>query len=170
MSFEIGGIVLHDLQALDLEQTYEIIGGETILRAVSGAGLKQETWARLKVTTSGAGWLPPGLATLATNAQHLLRCVVPRGIPCAGLEATLPAAHRSDAGYTPYGLAYLAGGQAVRTPAALFGNVATVTPVAGALAYGAIYSPELTVWALRPTVSGQRAEATHRWELICEEV
>ena len=123
-----------------------------------------------RLYTSGAGWLPPGLATLATNAQHLLRCVVPRGIPCAGLEATLPAAHRSDAGYTPYGLAYLAGGQAVRTPAALFGNVATVTPVAGALAYGAIYYPELTVWALRPTVSGQRAEATHRWELICEEV
>ena len=84
MSFEIGSIVLHDIQSLDLEQAYEPLGGEAILRAVSGLGLKQATWSKLRETTSGSGWMPPSLAALDTTAQQTLKCAVPRSIPAAG--------------------------------------------------------------------------------------
>lgn len=170
MSLQIGAVSLDPIEALDLEQTYEYLGGETIQRAMAGGGLKQMTWSKLRVQTSGQGWLPPGLADLDTSQQMTLRCIVPRAIPCAGLVATLPAARRGDAGYLPYGIATLASGQAVKTPAALVGNVATLAAVAGAVSYRALYYPELTVWAMRPSHSGSRSEATHRWELICEEV
>jgi hypothetical protein len=170
MSFEIGSIVLHDIQSLDLEQAYESLGGEAILRAVSGLGLKQATWSKLRVTTSGSGWMPPSLAALDTAAQQTLKCAVPRSIPCSGLTATLPAARRSDSGHTPYGIAILPSGQAVKTAAALVGDVATVTAVSGATAYAVQYYPQLTVWALRPSASGNRGDASHRWELVCEEV
>ena len=90
--------------------------------------------------------------------------------PCSGLTATLPAARRSDSGHTPYGIAILPSGQAVKTAAALVGDVATVTAVSGATAYAVQYYPQLTVWALRPSASGNRGDASHRWELVCEEV
>lgn len=170
MSLQIGGVVIYDLEALDLDQQYELIGGEVIQRTISGAGLKQMTWSKLRVTTSGSGWLPPALALLDVSLQMTLRCAVPRAIPCAGLVATLPAARRGDAGHLPYALAILASGQAVRTPVAIVGNTATVTAVAGAAGYRVYYYPELTVWALRPGGSGSRSEATHRWELVCEEI
>lgn len=170
MSLQIGSVVIYDLEALDLDQQYELIGGETIQRAVSGAGLKQMTWSKLRVTTSGSGWLPPALDGLDTSVQMTLRCGIPRANPCVGLVATLPAARRADAGHLPYATAILASGQAVRTAVALVGNTATVTAVAGAVDYRVYYYPELTVWAFRPNISGNRSEATHRWELICEEV
>lgn len=170
MSLHIGSVSIEALESLDLDQTYEILGGEAIQRTVGGSGLKQMTWARLRVQTSGQGWLPPGLADLDTSQQMTLRCIVPRAIPCTGLVATLPAARRSDAGYLPYGIATLASDQAVKTSAVLVGNVATLAAVAGAVSYRALYYPELTVWAMRPSHSGSRSEAVHRWELICEEI
>lgn len=169
MSLQIGTITLTAIEGLDIEQSYEPIGGETILRAVSGAGLKQQTWTKLRVTTSGQGWLPPALAALDVSASLTLRCIVPRSVPASGLTATLPAARRSDSGFVPYGIATLASGQAVKTAASLAGDVATLTAVSGAVGYRVAYFPEMTVWALRPTHSGNQGDATHRWELICEE-
>lgn len=169
-TLQIGSLVVSTLEALDLDQTYERIGGESIFRAADGTGIKQASWDKLRVTTSGGGWMPPALSALDVNQTQVLRCVVPRAVPCAGLVATLPAARRSDAGHVPYGIAYLASGEAVKTPASLAGDVATLAAVSGATSYVALYYPELTVWLLRPRTSGNPRDATHRWELVCEEV
>lgn len=172
MSLSIGSLSIPLLAALEIDQQYQPIGGETILRAVSGRGIKQMTYQRLRITTSGSGWLPPGLHALDYAAQHVLSCVVPRGLAAdfATRQATLPAARRSDSGFTPFATALLAGGRAVSTPVVMAGNVATCDAVAGALAYQIKYYPAPTVWLMRPNESGNQADASYRWELIAEEV
>ena len=172
MILKIGALEIPTHAALDLEQAYEPLGGEVIFRTVSGAGLKQSTWQKTRITTSGSGWLPAGLETLDTTAQLTLACVVPRAVPAAlaTRQATLPAARRADAGHAPWGVAYRADGSLVVTAATLAGNVATLDVVDGAVAYQALYLPQFTVWSSRPTGSGTRGDASYRWELVCEEV
>jgi len=172
MSLLIGSMSIPQLAALDIDQQYEPLGGETILRAASGRGIKQMTYQRLKVTTSGAGWLPPGLDDLDYSEQHVLGCVTPKRVPAAFAtrQATLPAARRSDSGFTPFGTAILAGGRALSTPVTLAGNVATCDAVSGALEYMVSYYPAPTVWLMRPHESGSQGDASYRWELIAEEV
>ena len=60
----IGTLSIPTVAALDIDQAYEPLGGESIFRTVSGAGLKQSTWQRTRIVTSGRGWLPAGLDTL----------------------------------------------------------------------------------------------------------
>ncbi len=172
MILKIGALAIPTLAALDLEQGYEPLGGEAIFRTVSGVGLKQSTWQKTRITTSGSGWLPAGLETLDTTAQLTLACVVPRAVPAvfATRQAILPSARRTDAGHLPWGVAYLADGSPVVTGATLAGNMATLDAVDGAVAYQALYLPQFTVWASRPTGSGTRSDASYRWELVCEEV
>lgn len=168
---KIGSLIVPTLAALDLENSYEPIGGESIFRTVNGAGLKQETWKKTRIVTSGSGWLPAALDTIDTSAQLVLGCVTPRRVPAvfATRQATLPTTRRSDAGHTPWGVATLADGGTVLTPATLAGNVATLTAVAGAVDYAVMYLPQYTVWAMRPTESGERGSATYSWQLTCEE-
>ncbi len=165
---KIGSFELPVYAGLDLAQRYEPMGGETILRAVSGRGIKQMTWAKTRVTTSGGGWVPSGLETLDFTAQHSLYCVVAQTVPAvlATRQATLPTTRRSDTGHIPYGLAELPGGQTVESQVTMAGNVATVTAVAGAVRYQVGYYPLLTCWVMRPTRSGPEPA----WELIAEEV
>ncbi len=172
MILKIGALEIPTLAALDMEQAYAPIGGEAIFRTVSGTGLKQSTWQKTQITTSGSGWLPAGLDTLDTTAQLVLACIVPRSVPAtfATRQATLPAARRSDVGHTPWGVAFLSDGSPVITAATLAGDVATLDAVDGAVAYQALYLPQFTVWASRPTDSGTRSDASYRWELVCEEV
>jgi hypothetical protein len=173
-SLWIGSIEIPLRSVLDLDQTYEPIGGESILRTLSGIGIKQQTWSRLRVVTSGGGWIPPGLAALDCSTQQTVACVVPRTIAAdVNRQATLPAARRADAGCLPYGLALLDDSRVVEVAASLAGNVATAAAYSGAgvaVGYLLAYYPLLTCWLLRPTESGSRAEATHRWELVAEEV
>ena len=172
MILKFGALEIPLLAALDLEQSYEPIGGEGIFRTVAGNGLKQSTWAKTRITTSGGGWLPAGLESLNVNAQLTIACIVPRSVPAvfATRQATLPATRRSDTGHTPWGIAFLADGSPVKTAATLAGNVATLDAVSGAVAYQAMYLPQFTVWAFRPTDSGTRGDASYRWQLVCEEV
>ena len=168
---KIGSIEISRLAGLDLEQTYEIIGGETILRTINGTGIKQSTWSKLRTTISGGGWLPPGLATLDATTQQTVACFVPRAIPCdVNRQATLPAARRSDTGYTPWAVALMPDGSAQETAVSIQSNVATATAVNGALGYQVNYLPSFTAWVSRPSESGNRGDATYRWEIIAEEV
>jgi len=166
--FKIGSFELPAYAGLDITQRYEPIGGEAILRAVSGRGIKQMTWSKLRVTTSGSGWVPAGLESLDFTAQHLLACITPETVPADLLtrQATLPAARRSDGKHIPYGLAQLANGQTQQVTATLAGELATVAAVAGAVRYQVGYYPLLTCWINRPTRSGP----DHSWEFIAEEV
>ena len=68
-TLKIGSIEIPARSSLDLEQTYEPLGGETILRTLSGAGIKQATWQKTRTVISGGGWIPPGLAHLRQR-QH----------------------------------------------------------------------------------------------------
>lgn len=165
---KIGTFELPVYAGLDLTQRYEPLGGEGILRAVSGAGILQRTWRKTRVVTSGGGWVPAGLQALDYDAQHALACIVPETVAAvfATRQATLPAARRSDSGHTPYGLAQMADGTTVETGVTLATNVATVTAVSGAVAYQVGYYPLLTCWLLRP----QRSGPEPAWELIAEEV
>ena len=172
MSLLIGSLSIPLLAALEIDQQYQPIGGETILRAGSGRGILQRTWRKTRVVTSGSGWMPSGLRSLDFDAQHVLACVVPDGVPAvfATRQATLPAARRADSGFTPFATALLAGGRAVSTPVAMSGNVATCDAVAGAVSYQVNYYPAPTVWLMRPNESGNQADASYRWELIAEEI
>lgn len=172
MSFQLGNFTLPALAGLDIDQQYAALGSEAILRAGSGRGIKQMTYHKLRVVTSGSGWLPGGLESLDFAAQHTLRCVVPRGMPVvfATRQATLPAARRSDAGYTPFATAIRADGSAVDAAVSVAGNVATVAAVSGAVDYRVAYYPQLTVWAMRPETSGNVGDASYSWSLTCEEV
>lgn len=173
MILKIGSIDLPLVSGLDIEQTYEPIGGETVLRTLGGAGIKQTTWQKLRTTISGSGWIPAGLASLDTTAQQVIGCIVPRAVPCvfATRQATLPVARRSDAGHIPWGFAIMADNTVFTTTASLSTNVATVDAVSGAVAYQAVYLPSLTCWLTRRVSdSGNRSEASYRWEIVAEEV
>lgn len=170
-SLLIGALTIPDLAALDLQQTYEPIGGESTLRTIAGTGIKQMTWQKLRTTIQGGGWLPPGLGSLDYSQQLAVACIVPRAIACDGSrQATLPAARRADVGYTPWGLAIMPDGSSQVSPASLAGNVATVTAVTNAIAYQALYHPLLTCWVNRPSETGTRGDATYAWQLTAEEV
>ncbi len=169
---KFGSLEIQTLAALSLEQTYAPIGGESILRNVIGGGIKQSSWKKTRITTSGSGWLPAGLDALDTSTAITLACVVPRTVAAvfATRQATLPTTRRSDAGHTPWGVAIMGDGSAIKTTATLVGNVATLGAVAGAVAYQAMYLPQYSVLAMRPTDSGERSDASYRWEIVCEEV
>lgn len=171
-TLKIGTFTLPVLAGLDIDQSYELIGGEAVFRTLAGTGLKQATWKKLKTTIGGSGWVPAGLEAIDTNSQQVVSCVVPRRVPAvfATRQATLPAARRSDAGHLPYGLATLADGQMVQAAATLAGDVATVAAVAGAVDYAVGYFPQITAWVQRPATGGAPNEASHRWEIVAEEV
>jgi len=173
MILKIGSIDIPLLAALEIDQSYEPIGGETVVRTIGGTGIKQMTWQKLRTTISGSGWIPAGLASLDASAQIVIGCIVPRSVPCvfATRQATLPVARRSDTGHIPWGQAIMPDNTVVTTTASMAGNVATVAAVTGAVAYQAIYLPSLTCWLThRPSDSGNRAEASYRWEIVAEEV
>ena len=173
MILKIGSIDIPLLAALDIDQSYEPIGGDgPPLRTLDGTGIKQMTWKKWRTTISGSGWITAGLASLDASAQIVIGCIVPRSVPCvfATRQATLPAARRSDSGHIPWGQAIMADGSIVTTTASMASNVATVAAVTGAVAYQALYLPSLTCWLMRrPTDSGNRSDASYRWELTAEE-
>lgn len=169
---KIGALSIPTVAALELSQEYPHLDPESIFRTVDGTGIKQMTWSKQRIVTSGSGWLPAGLDTLDTSAQMVLSCIAPRAVPAnfSTRQATLPVKRRSDSGHVPWGVALMADGSPVYTAASMAGNVATLTAVTGAVAYQALYLPEYTVWAMRPTESGNRGDATYQWQLTCEEV
>lgn len=172
MSLLIGTVSIPLLAGFDIDQQYEPLGAETILRAVSGRAIKQQTYERIKVVTSGSGWLPAGLDELDYTAQYVLGCVVPRGVPAvfATRQATLPIARRTDSGFTPFGVALMADGSARDSAVTMAGDVATCTAVFGAVAYRVNFYPAPTVYLVRPQTSGSVSDASYRWELVGEEI
>lgn len=172
MILQIGSFVLPVAAGLELQQTYEQIGGQGILRAVSGRGIKQRTFSKLRVRTSGSGWLPAGFEEIDVDVQHVMKCIAPRRLLAnfSTRQATLPASRRSDSGFAPFAFAELSGGRLIDCALSLSGDVATAASVSGALAYHINYYPQLTVWVLNPTTSGNAGDASYGWELIAEEV
>ena len=168
---KIGSVEIPARSSLDIDQTYEPLGGETILRTLSGAGIKQATWQKTRTVISGGGWIPPGLTHLDYTTQQSVACIVPRALICNGSRmATLPAARRADTGYEPWAWALMPDGSVIASEVTIVSHVATVAAVTDAIGYQVLYYPLLTCWCSRPNESGSRGEATYRWELIAEEV
>lgn len=172
MSFEIGSLVVRPRAGFDLQQAYTEIGPESLLRTNSGRGIKQmAAYDKIKVTTSGSGWIPAGLQSINRAVTHVVKCIQPRTLPAdfATRQVTLPAARRSDTGFTPWGFAYLDDNRVALADVTLVGNVATVAAVVGAVEYVVAYLPQITAWVLAPSDSGDMGSVTYRWEIVVEE-
>lgn len=165
----IGALELPVFSCFDLQQEYEPLGGENIMRAMTGRGIKQSTWKKTRVVTQASGWIPAGLNSLDFNVPHQVDCVAEVIIPASfnTRQVILPTTRRSDGGHLPWGLAQLTGGAAVVCPVSVVGDLATVSPVAGAEAYMVGYYPSLLCWVLTPR---QGRGGDHSWQLTCEEV
>lgn len=165
----IGAFELPVFSCFDLQQEYEQIGGETIMRAMTGRGIKQSTWQKTRIITQANGWIPAGLNGLDFDVPHQVDCVAELTIPAnfGTRQAGLPTTRRSDSGHLPWGLAQLEGGHCVVCPVTIIGNVATVAAVPGAEAYMVGYYPSYTCWLSAPR---QGRGADHSWQLVCEEV
>lgn len=151
-----------------IEQTYEDFGAITLLRLGAGAAVHQEVWRKTRTSISISGALPVGLDAIDWKAAHTLGCVAARSIQSASNVITIPAARRTDA--APYGWAITAAGLLAPTAIILAGDVATLTPVAGAVAYQVAWYPLLTVRApTGPAVSYDALGAVVGWELTAEE-
>lgn len=170
MSLILGGVSVPLIAALDLSQSYEPIGGVSTLRTLNGTAVRRQHWQKLRTSISGGGWIPAGLQALDYSGALSLSCIAPRSVHSANVNATLPAARRSDAGYLPYAHAVLADGQLVDTAVSLVGNAATATAVTGAAAYLFHYYPVLSVLADPPAEEFDRSAGSFTWSLSAEEV
>lgn len=169
-TFELGGVIVAEKAAGDIEVAFEPFGGSTWppLRMLNGDAVVQQVWQKLRVRVSGGGIVPAGLSGLDYTAQLTLKSSASRAIQSASNVITIPAARRVDTGYAPAGFAVV-GGRYVPTAIALIGNVATLTAVTGASNYGVIYWPQLIVYA-RFTSNMASASARHTWQIDAEEV
>ncbi|PWG61776.1 hypothetical protein [Sediminicurvatus halobius] len=168
MSLVIGGIELPLYAGLELSQTYSVIGGRSDFRLADGAAIRQRHWQRLRTEISGSGWMPPGLVALDYDQPVTILCITQRSLVTTGLTVTLPAARRTDAGYTPLAWAWTGGGY---EPAALAisGDEATITAVTGAEHYRVDYWPALQCICNEPQESGDVRDFSYQWTLTAEE-
>lgn len=175
MSFrilKIGNLSIPVRSAIDAEQTYSAIGGETILRTISGAGIRQETWKRIRTTISGGGWVPPGLDAIDTTSPLFIACIA----TSSSWQDSLPICIRhdsagSDAGHEPWAFALMPNGELAASALVASGaNAFTAAAVSRAVGYLVNYYPLLQCWVNRPTQSFAVSGANYSWELIAEEV
>lgn len=169
-TFELGGVVVPVHAAGDVQIGFDDIGGYTWppLRMLNGAARVQQHWRKLRVSVSGAGIVPAAFAGLDWTAQHTLKSPASRAIHGTSNVIAVPAARRTDSGYTPFGFAVV-GGLYQATPLVMAGHVATLTVVAGASAYGVLYWPQLSVYASF-SHAASAASARHSWQIEAEEV
>ena len=164
---ELGGVQVPLAAALGLQQSYEPLGGWTLLRTLNGAALKQQHWLKLRTVLSGEGWVPEGLQALDYSASMTLKCVAPRALASASNVIVLPAARRADA--APFGFAVMADGSLRDTPGSLAVDTLTLTVVAGAVRYVAHYYPQLTVFAEPPRSRFDLAGGAAGWGPTAED-
>ena len=143
-NLKLGGLTLPHLSRVDaISQSYEPIGGQSIFRALTGAGINQMTWQKQRVLTSGSGWMPAGLEALDYTQGMILSCITPKAIflPNTQLTVALPPKRRSDAGATPWAVAVYPHGATRPAALSVAGNTASIAPQAGAMAYQVFYYP-----------------------------
>lgn len=165
---KIGGLEIADIAAFDIRQSYTKLGGKSLLRTKNGTAVLQSRWQKLGATITGAGWTPDGLDGLNESIAHAVSCVAPLSVSSASSSITIPRPFRSDTDYAPQGVAIMPDGEARPTPAAIAANVATLTTVAGAVAYMVIYYPVITGYI---TVNRDFSEVdqSYSWTVEVEE-
>lgn len=168
----VAGLAIPIHSAYQVSQTYgRVRGGVAMPRARNGAARKHVQWTRLRTTLRGVGNIPTGLENVDFSGAFVMSCVAPRGVTGVGTNnvLTLPAARRTDAGYTPRGFA-LVGGLWRSAGLSLAVNEATITTAAGATQYRATYYPELTVMSEYGVEEGWDVDKhSNTWALDAEE-
>lgn len=167
----LGGVTFPVLAAIQINQSYEYLGGASVLRTLKGAGIKQEHWSKRATSVQATSWLPPPFASLNFKEPLLMSCIQP--ISAAGPSASIDidealSGHRTDSGHTPYGYGFTPGG-AIKTTASIAGNTATVAAVSGATSYMAIWYPEFYILSNGPSQDFDRANAVWNWSIDGEE-
>jgi hypothetical protein len=140
---KIGAISIPDEAAFDIRQSYTPLGGKALLRTKNGAAILQQRWQKLSSTITGSGWLPDGLDAVDVSASQAVYCIAPLSVLSASNVITIPRTFRTDGDYVAQGVA-IVGGEMLATPAAVAGQVATLTVVAGATQYMVVYYPVIT--------------------------
>lgn len=165
----IGNVVVPVQSARSVIVAYEDFGGFTWppLRMQDGAGVMQQSWAKLRLRISGDGIVPVAFAGLSRTAQHVLKSPASRSVHGDTNVITVPAARRADTGYVPRGFAVV-NGLYYATPLSMAGDVATLTAVPGASGYGVIYWPQLSVF-IAVSQSVDSAKSGHSFVLEAEE-
>lgn len=167
-TFEVGGIEIPVFSVIDFNQSYEVIGGSSLLRMLDGAAVKQNQWSKIRTTISGSGSIPPGLEGLDYTTSKTLKCAGKKSISSLSNVIVLPAARRSDTPHLPRGFA-MVDRLLVATSISISTNTATLGVVSGADFYTVHYWPQITVFVQPPRESHDVNGAVINWSLEAEE-
>lgn len=165
---ELGGVPIPILALLPSGQTFDPMTRETIHPMGDGSSEKQVlagSVGKLRTTIRGEGPIPPGLDGLDFTGPLLLKSGAGREITSTSNVITIPSARRGDAGYVPWGRAFV-NDKPISTPVAMSVDEATLTIVTGASAYQVLWYPQFNVLVeggLRKTED--LTGATVRWSL-----
>lgn len=168
-TIKIANVTLAFDSAHRLTQTYEPLGGRSLIRLASGAAVLQSAWSgKLRTTIRAAGRYPDALHGVDWNSTIEIECTEPLGIHGATTTITIPAARRTD--WAPFAKA-LVNGRLVSTTMTISTNTCTLTAVSGATSYAVFYFPKLTCYAVAPPSRSYdaRVQGNAGWELIAEE-
>ena len=151
-------LVANVQDCLNYTQDFETIGGSSLVRMMSGKGLKQTNWQKLKVSISGNGGFPFGFGSLDYTKKITVKCGAPRALVKATNTFTLPPNRRTDVNYEPYVLKLSDGVWIPETAAGI------------ATAYKLLYWPELVCFMEPPqeSLSWEGSPPTS-WSITAEE-
>jgi len=156
--------------SLEVEQTYEEIGGVSLMRTLNGTAIKQAHWRKLRTTIAGQGWTPDGLTGIDWDNSLTVRCIAPRSIVSTSNTIVIPSARRTASGYEPFGFAHKSDGSHVTTAVSMATNTATLTAVTSAASYTVCWYPEFSAYAEPPRQRFDVSGAAAGWELTAEQI
>lgn len=93
-TLKVGGIEVSIISMLDYDQQIEPVGGSTIRRRGTGAGIKLTAWEKHRINLSGGGWVPPDL--LRVDFSVPVEIELPRPVQLS-VGGALPAGWASRA-------------------------------------------------------------------------
>ncbi len=164
----LGGIAIVP-HAGPIRQSYEPLGGSSVLRLSLGAAVKLSHWHKTRITASGTGWLDPGLDALDYGQPLELLCIKPRAIEGRALSYTLPPAEQRRPDVQPWALARRPGGLQ-ETTLQLDGDQAHLTAVPGALGYRLCWLPRYRVFCDGLHSEFDETSGLYDWSLTAEQV
>jgi hypothetical protein len=137
----IGGIRIPRWACHTVNQSYDQVGGASLLRLGNGTGIIQSAaWGKLRTSLNCSGWAGPGLSGIDWQdpAGVTIACIEPRGITSPSNIIALPAARRLDEPVLGFAIV---GDELLLTAVEVEDDVATLTTVIGATAYKVEWLP-----------------------------
>jgi len=164
----LGGIAIWPA-AGPIRQSYEPIGGSSVLRMSQGAAVKLTHWSRTRTSASGSGQIDPGLDALDYSQPLELLCVKARAMDGTDRTFDLPPAEQRRADVEPWGMARV-GDRWVETAVAVAADQAQLAAVAGATAYRVCWYPRYVVFTAGLVSDFDESTGLYDWSLTAEQV